>query len=234
MASDDFWTSSKVDIRRTNLFLVEFEFHDKNGMNEDISGIPWWASSVELPAAQIPLERVYRSSTDPSAEQDYFSTEDNKLLEWKEVVITLVDPITRDDFNKANSKLSSLVEVFRNIGSAAIRGYEKPIASRTSRAFKTVRIHSLPPGDRAVGNIFERALQTEAPDSLAERLVENEKEILSQPLDTWELVRPTLTNIDFGSLTYGQDDPQEITLSFLYLYPKYYTYEDGAEKRILL
>ena len=145
MASDDFWTSSNVDIRRTNLFLVEFEFHDKSGINESISGITWFARSVELPAAQLPFERVYRSSTDPSTEQDYFSTEDNKLLEWKEVVITLVDPITRDDFNKARSKLSSLVEVFRNIGSSAISGYKQPTASRTSLAFKTVRIHSLPP-----------------------------------------------------------------------------------------
>ena len=210
MASDDFWTSSNVDIRRSNLFLVEFEFHDKSGINESISGIPWWASSVELPAAQLPFERVYRSSTDPSTEQDYFSTEDNKLLEWKEVVITLVDPITRDELDVVGSKLSSLVEVFRNIGSTAILGYKKPDAARTSRAFKKVYIHSLPPGG--------------GPS-------ETKKDAY---IDTWELVRPTLTNIDFGSLTYGQDDPQEITLSFLYLYPKYYKYENGAEKRILL
>ena len=132
------------------------------------------------------------------------------MLEWKEVVITLVDPITRDELGQVGSKLSSLVEVFRNIGSVAIKGYEKPTASRTSRAFKTVRIHSLPPG----GGASETKLDAY--------------------IDTWELVRPTLTNIDFGSLTYGQDDPQEITISFLYLYPKYYKYENGEQKQILL
>jgi len=210
-SSDDFWTSSQTDIRRTNLFLVEFEFHDKNGQNESISGIAWFAKAVELPAAKIPFERKYRKSTDPSTKRkDYFSTEDDKLLEWKEVVITLVDPITRDEFNKAGSKLSSLVAVFRNIGSLAIAGHEQPIASRTSRAFKKVYIHSLPPGG--------------GPS-------ETKKDAY---IDTWELVKPTLTNIDFGSLAYGQDDPQEITLSFLYLYPKYYTYENGAQKKILL
>jgi len=198
-----FWTDSNIYPKRSNIFLVEFNFIIGNkAKQKDIdilggmSGIQIEAKSVNLPSFSFSQSEKSRNT----AGGDNVEVVPG-ILDWTPITLTFADLQYR---NTAGADFSSLYESMlyafsRVLGTAQEHGAAAFSPSRFRRFFKNISITSV--DDRG------------------------------RPLDMWTLKAPWPVEFKSPELNYENDAIREFSLTLDYVIAEYTAYRpDGSDK----
>ena len=229
-----FWTDEAFSPRSKNKFLVEFNFLDdsdnaKIGVGH-INGTQWYAKSATPPSFEIGKEEVKNNIG--ACQRHVFP----RKMTWKPVTVVLVDPINHRTADPT---------VLNPIITGGLTG--RPLKKRLRSVAKSARAARDPEkrpkthaikGKANVISAFMNALTTAfAHDSRIYRgalnvakshmnlvfdyIIIKSLNDYGEIIDQWYLNNIILTSMDMGTLSYADDAPFELTLTFEYEWASY-------------
>jgi hypothetical protein len=166
-----FWNKPEgSEPKRNYRFVVQLD-----GLDE--TGVLWYAKTVGLP--NYTVTNVAHSFLD---NEFYFPGR----VQWQEISLTLVDPISVDAASKTNNMIIA-------------SGYKIPGAP-------------VGVGDGSASTLSKNKMYTEGLKGISITVVDGE----GKEVEKWELQNPIITSAKFGDLDYTNDDLKTIELGLKY------------------
>jgi len=215
-----FWTDAEWSPRSKNRFIVEL--YAPYAAN--INGLHWYAKSVTLPSFEIGKEEIKNNIG--AAQRHVFA----RKMSWKPVTLVLVDPIDLKTPNDAKRSdigrpgVGSLDHAAAGITAASAAA--AAVATATATTKKNIVnsfISALNQIFRGDSRIYKGAtnVSKEKMNAGFRSVIIKSLNNYGQIIDQWKLNNIILTGMDMGTLSYTDDAPFELTLTFEYEWADY-------------
>jgi len=203
-----FWTDGAFSPRSKNKFLVELFFNDYDSWGS-LRQEAWYAKSVTLPSFEIGKEEIKNNIG--ACQRHVFP----RKMTWKPVSLVLVDPI-----DHRGKKLEG-VEV------PSADGTLTPARPEFTTQTKANIVHSLVSTlNSALVNdprIYKGAINVPKQnmnEGFGYIIIKSLNDY-GEIIDQWKLNNIILTSMDMGTLSYTDDAPFELSLTFEYEWADY-------------
>jgi len=210
-----FWTdqkSSTIELKKKNLFIAEFvgttNFNWDGASSESEKNIKFLIKKFSLPSITIPFERLHGNQY-----VHYYHVGE---VNWEPITITFVDVISKNTnipnwknlfFNYLNKNLITLQNRTGMLDLATFCSFIKVSNLNTL----------LDDTENEVLNTFNTFDVQTDPNDQNKTILANKQtyDNRNQIREEFYIYKPKITKIDFGSLDYGSDDANEVSITFL-------------------
>ena len=175
-----FWTQANATPKRNHRFLVEItELGKGNGMAGQ--SVIWWAKTVSTPSFNV------TSVTHSFLDNEYYFP---GRVQWKEVSMTLVDPVSPDAVSLTNQMVNDFGYVVKNRQNLDPASNPTPQVPGSPVTFDRKRTGS------AIGDFIIQILDEDG-----------------RTLEKWTLHNAFPTDIKFGDMDYSNDELRTIDMT---------------------
>tara|TARA_R100001509_G_scaffold150458_1_gene109452 strand:+ start:682 stop:1320 length:639 start_codon:yes stop_codon:yes gene_type:complete len=175
-----FWTQANATPKRNHRFLVEItELGKGNGMTGQ--SVIWWAKTVSTPSFSV------TSVTHSFLDNEYYFP---GRVQWKEVSMQLVDPVSPDAVSLTNQMVNDFGYVVKNRQNLDPASAPDPTVPGSPLTFDRKRTKS------AIGDFIIQILDEDG-----------------RTLEKWTLHNAFPTDIKFGDMDYSNDELRTIDMT---------------------
>tara|TARA_Y100000114_G_scaffold95447_2_gene88786 strand:- start:7651 stop:8298 length:648 start_codon:yes stop_codon:yes gene_type:complete len=178
-----FWTQANATPKRNHRFLVEITELGKGGAGSGggAQSVIWWAKTVSTPSFGI------TSVTHSFLDNEYYFP---GRVQWKEVSMQLVDPVSPDAVSLTNQMINDFGYVVKNRRNLDTAGQPNPVIPGSPVTFDRKRTKS------AIGDFIIQILDEDG-----------------RTLEKWTLHNAFPTDIKFGDMDYSSDELRTIDMT---------------------